>query len=145
MRPKYLFSIISIVAVFAVILVMLAIGFIPLSADAKTNPQAGVRDVTVETVEVQADSGAFTPTAEPLASQMAPSRDGPSQDGISQDGSSLLKIRCARCHTTQSLIQIEKSKAEWVKALAKMESIGVQLDENEKNILIDYLAVADKP
>lgn len=144
MRPKYLFSIISIVAVFAVILVMLAIGFIPLSADTKSNLQAGVRDVTVEPVEVQADSGAFIPTAEPLASQMAPSRDGQSQDGLSQGGPALLKSRCARCHTTQSLTQIKKSTAEWEKALAKMESMGVHLDENEKNILIDYLAAADK-
>jgi mono/diheme cytochrome c family protein len=139
MRPKFLFSIIGFVAVFAVILAMLTIGFIPLSADANINPQAGVQHVTVEPVEVQVDAGAFIPTAEPLASQVTPSQNDPS------DGLSLLKSRCARCHTTQSLIQIKKSNAEWEKALANMEAMGVHLDESEKVILIDYIATADTP
>ncbi len=136
MRPKYLFTIIGFVTAIAVILVMLAIGFIPLDPFTKINPQSGARDVPVESVEVQDDGGAFiSSTIEPPANEVT----------LLQDGPSLLESHCARCHSTQRITHIKKSYAEWEKALAQMEAMGVHLDESEKVVLLNYLAAADKP
>jgi hypothetical protein len=136
MRPKYLFITISFVTAIAVILVMLATGFIPLDTFTKINPQSGARDVPVESVEVQDDAGAFiSSTIEPPATQVT----------LLQDGPSLLESHCARCHSTQRITKIKKSYAEWEKALAQMEAMGVHLDESEKVVLLNYLAAADKP
>jgi hypothetical protein len=136
MRPKYLFTTIGFLTAIAVILVMLSKGFIPLSTFTKVNPQSGGRDVPVESVEVQDDAGVLiTSTIEPPATQVT----------LLQDGSSLLESHCARCHSTQKITQIKKSYAEWERALAQMEGMGVHLDESEKVVLLNYLAAAGKP
>jgi hypothetical protein len=135
MRPRYIFATIGSVAVFFVILVMLAAGFIPPDAISKRSSQSAVNSRTPDSAEVQVDAG--TPqfsTPEPLATPVA----------LEQDGPSLLKSRCAQCHITRSLEQIKKSQAEWETTLAKMETMGVHLDEAEKVVLVEYLAAADK-
>jgi hypothetical protein len=40
-------------------------------------------------------------------------------------------------------MQIKKPRAEWEKTLAQMEAMGVHLDNSEKAVLLDYLALAD--
>ena len=90
----------------------------------------------MEHVAVQIDAGALvSTTTEPVASQAAPM----------QDGLELLKTHCAQCHVTAWFDQIEKPRAEWEEALARMEAMGVQLSDTEKDVLLNYLAVADKP
>jgi cytochrome c5 len=136
MRPKYLFTTISFVLVFAVVLVMLAIGFIPLRGGNQADSQSDAREVTVERVDVQIAASTYIPsTTEPLVSETASRQDGPS----------LLESHCAQCHNTQSLEQTKKSYAEWEKTLSHMETMGVHLDESEKVVLIKYLAVTDNP
>jgi hypothetical protein len=136
MRPRYIFATIGFVTVFVVILVMLTAGFIPPGPVTKISTQTGPRNVSVESAEVQVDAGAsHSSTPEPLASPVTPKQDGPS----------LLESHCAQCHITRSLEQIKKSHAEWETTLAKMEAMGVHLNESEKVVLFEYLAVTDKP
>lgn len=49
------------------------------------------------------------------------------------------------CHVPEWFDQIEKSPAEWEAVLERMKLLGVQLSDTEKDILLDYLAAADKP
>lgn len=134
MRPKYLFTTISFVMVIAVVLVMLAIGFIPLRGANQVDSQSDVRDAPMEHVNIQIATSTIIPsTRVPLASQSVSLQDGPS----------LLERHCAQCHPTQGLEKTQKSYAEWEKTLSHMETMGVHLDESEKTILLKYLAVTD--
>jgi cytochrome c5 len=134
MRLRYLFTTISFVIVFAVVLVMLAIGFIPLSAGNQINSQSNIRNVPVERVDVRITAGAtISSTTEPLVFQAA----------SLQDGSSLLESHCAQCHNTKSLEKTKKSYAEWKKTLSHMETMGVHLNDSEKVDLLNYLTATD--
>lgn len=132
MRPRYFFvTMISNVA-FAVILTLLASCSGPPNIADQIEPRPDVRDALAEHVAVQDDTGE---TAETVASQAA----------ATQDGLTLLKTNCAACHVTAWFDQFEKTRSEWEMALDRMEAMGVQLSDAEKDILLDYLAVADKP
>ncbi len=79
MRPRYIFATIGSVAVFFVILVMLAAGFIPPDAVSKISSQSAVNSQTPESTEIQVDAGTpHSSTPEPLASPVTPEQDGPS-------------------------------------------------------------------
>jgi cytochrome c5 len=129
MRLRY-----RLITIFAVIQVLLAACSTPPSTVAQTNSLSDVGDALVERVEVQADAGGLiSATTEPVTPQVTPL----------QDGLSLLESRCTQCHIAQWLMQIKKPRAKWEKTLAQMEAMGVHLDNSEKAVLLDYLALAD--
>lgn len=122
-------------AVFAVILVLLASCSAPANSATPVDTPPDVRDVLVEDVASQVDAGArVSATTEPATSQATPM----------QDGLALLKSHCSGCHVIAWFDQIEKPRAEWEKVIDKMEAMGVRLSDTEKDILVDYLAVAEK-
>jgi hypothetical protein len=136
MRPRHLSIPFIFGAVFAVILVLLASCSIPPNSATQVDSPNDVQDALVEHVAVQGDPGAIvSATMEPAASQAIPVPDGPA----------LLKTHCVRCHVITSLDQIEKPRNEWENALARMEAMGVNLSDTEKEVLLNYLAVADQP
>ena len=133
-RTRYMFLALSSVAIFAVVLVLLAINSVPASAVPPISSTFDTRDVTTEQVELQTDTGASNPiTTEPSGSQVAPLPDGPS----------VIANQCNKCHTNEWLKQIKKTPAEWEEVLAKMKWMGVRLSDTERIALIDYLAIAD--
>ena len=67
------------------------------------------------------------------------------QETSLQDGASLLKIRCARCHTVELIKQTNQTRDEWGNTLVQMEKMGVTLSDDKKIVLIDYLTGVDKP
>lgn len=62
-----------------------------------------------------------------------------------QDGLAILQANCIGCHVTAWFDQFEKSISEWEEVLDQMEAMGVRLSDTEKGILLNYLAVADRP
>jgi cytochrome c5 len=62
-----------------------------------------------------------------------------------QDGDSLINSRCARCHTVELLKQTKQTRAEWENTLAQMANTGVNLSDEEKIVLIDFLTDIDTP
>jgi hypothetical protein len=56
-----------------------------------------------------------------------------------------LESHCAQCHVVEGLQQMRKARSEWDYTLTQMEALGASLDEQEKVILLDYLAVTGKP
>jgi mono/diheme cytochrome c family protein len=127
MRPVNFLVALIIVAFLVAILVL-------LSGGTQINSAAGLMDDPQETVTIEAGER-ISITSKPVESLVS-SRE---------DGRSLLESHCAKCHLTQGLKQLKKSRSEWEVTLAQMEALGAHLNDAEKAILIDYLASAENP
>ena len=136
MRPGKFFITIIFNLVFAVFLAVQASCATAPSIATQTVSTPDARDALMGHVASQADAGELVSTIkEPDAVQGTPM----------QDGLKLLTTHCAGCHATTWFDKIEKPRAEWDLVLERMKSLGVQLSNTEKDILLDYLAIADKP
>lgn len=136
MRPGNFFITIIFNAFFVVVLAMQASCAAPQSIATQTGSPPGARDALTEQITSQAD-----------ASELVSAAREPDiyQGRLMQDGLTLLKSRCTMCHAPEWFGQFEKSPAEWETVLERMKSLGVQLSDTEKDILLDYLVAADKP
>ncbi|MEW6716599.1 MAG: hypothetical protein AB1345_03720 [Chloroflexota bacterium] len=56
------------------------------------------------------------------------------------DGSTLLQERCTECHSLARVEQAQKNLDEWERVVNSMINKGAQLNEDEKALLIEYLA-----
>ena len=56
------------------------------------------------------------------------------------DGQSLMQERCSVCHSTSRITSAHKTAAEWTTTVQKMVSRGAQLNSQEQQTLLDYLA-----
>jgi hypothetical protein len=56
------------------------------------------------------------------------------------DGQTLMQERCSVCHSTDRITSAHKTAAEWTTTVDLMVSKGAQLDSQEKQTLIDFLA-----
>lgn len=61
------------------------------------------------------------------------------------DGPTLLQDHCAKCHSVHALERSERSRSDWEKILSRMERRGVRLSEEERDALLFYLVIPDKP
>jgi mono/diheme cytochrome c family protein len=65
----------------------------------------------------------------------------PTPSSGSSDGQSLMQERCSVCHSTARITSAHKTTAEWTTTVERMISHGAQLNSQEQQILIDYLAI----
>lgn len=135
MRSRFAIIIVLSGVVFAAIFALRAAGSLPQIAVSPTDAPR-VEAAAAEPVEVQIEEQTPMPATVALAM---------TQEAERQDGPALLKEHCTQCHTAQMLEQINQPRGDWEKALAKMEGFGVTLDEAEKVVLLDYLAVGEQP
>jgi cytochrome c5 len=56
------------------------------------------------------------------------------------DGQTLLQERCTVCHNLNRVISAHKTAAQWTTTVERMVGKGAQLDAQEQQTLIDYLA-----
>ncbi|MFP4343977.1 MAG: hypothetical protein ACLFU8_04710 [Anaerolineales bacterium] len=56
------------------------------------------------------------------------------------DGETLLQTRCIECHDLQRVTDEEKTEAEWEETVERMIELGAELNVEEKEVLVDYLA-----
>lgn len=56
------------------------------------------------------------------------------------DGAALLDQRCSACHSPDRAKQAPRSKGEWETTVTRMIGKGAQLNDAEKQTLVDYLA-----
>ena len=134
MRPRYLLLTAFVVAILVTILVMNAGAFQTPGISPSTLPRSNTENVRAERPEVQA--GNTVPAAVTFK------RTG-RQDAPALDGASLLRTHCSQCHLVQRFEQSNRARADWEKALSRMEEIGVQLSDTERKVLLDYLVVRD--
>ena len=71
------------------------------------------------------NSSATTPTA---------------SSGGSLDGQTLMQERCSVCHSTDRITSAQKTADQWTTTVQRMVSHGAQLNAQEQQTLIDYLA-----
>jgi hypothetical protein len=55
-------------------------------------------------------------------------------------GQELLTDRCTGCHSLDRVRNSERSRGEWEDVVEWMETYGVELTDEEQEILVDYLA-----
>ncbi len=136
MRSKYLLMIILCVTALVAITVLIGAnsaraGTFPLSRTASK-----AQDVQTQRTQVKTE----VDSPKPSTVIRTPSIETPLPDG-----QSLLQSRCTQCHELRRLQQIKKSRTEWAKSLSRMEWLNVRLSDTEKTVLLDYLAMVDKP
>jgi cytochrome c5 len=73
-----------------------------------------------------------------------PSSSTSTQDSVQGNGSvsgqTLMDVRCSVCHSTSRITSAQKTLDEWTNTVDRMINKGAQLNADEKQILIDYLA-----
>jgi mono/diheme cytochrome c family protein len=62
------------------------------------------------------------------------------QPAANSDGAALLDQRCSACHSPDRAKQAPRSKSDWEKTVTRMIGKGAQLNDAEKQTLVDYLA-----
>lgn len=55
-------------------------------------------------------------------------------------GQQLLQERCTGCHSLDQVRNSERTRAEWEDVVEWMLTYGVELTDQEQEILVDYLA-----
>ena len=70
----------------------------------------------------------------------APQEEQPTQPSSTGDGAALLEGRCTTCHSLERTTSTRKTRDEWEKTVIRMVSKGAELNEEEQEILIEYLA-----
>ncbi len=56
------------------------------------------------------------------------------------DGATLLQERCSVCHSLERVQQAQKTSSEWEQTVTRMVGRGAELSEEERLLLIAYLA-----
>ena len=76
---------------------------------------------------------------EPTASATAPPQN-PTAGPAEPEGLVLLEERCTVCHGLDRVERAQKTREAWVSTVDRMVSIGAQLSDAEKEVLVAYLA-----
>ncbi|MBN1815479.1 MAG: hypothetical protein JXA14_26840 [Anaerolineae bacterium] len=99
------------------------------------------------------------PTAEPIEEESPPTEipmgvpeptavmsplesplESPIEPPAPVDGQVLLQERCATCHDLVRVTGAKKDRAGWAQSVDRMIGKGAQLSDEERVVLIDYLA-----
>jgi mono/diheme cytochrome c family protein len=64
----------------------------------------------------------------------------PSPENAAIDGATLLQNRCGSCHSVEKVTNKTKSAKGWEANISRMVKKGAKLTEEEKAILVDYMA-----
>jgi hypothetical protein len=61
-------------------------------------------------------------------------------EAVAVDGATLLEERCTQCHNLDRVTSASKTEEEWLANVEDMIQKGAQLNEQEKEVLVAYLA-----
>ncbi|NJD03855.1 MAG: hypothetical protein FIA99_14930 [Ruminiclostridium sp.] len=61
------------------------------------------------------------------------------------DGESILKSSCTKCHDLDKIKDAKKTRDEWQTTIKDMIEAGAKVSDEQKPILLDYLAKNYKP
>ena len=62
------------------------------------------------------------------------------QPAAALDGATLMDERCSTCHTTKRITSAQLTAEEWTALVDRMVNKGAELNADERQTLIDYLA-----
>jgi hypothetical protein len=75
-----------------------------------------------------------------VASACGGGAEEPDGEAMDIDGETLLQERCTECHGLDRVTSVEQTRAEWEETVTDMIERGARLNEEEKTVLVDYLA-----
>ena len=67
-------------------------------------------------------------------------QEAPAGEQVAVGGQTLLEERCTECHDLERTTSQQKTRAEWEETVSRMIDRGAELNEDEKAVLVDYLA-----
>lgn len=126
------------IKLFAVLLVV----FLLVAACSKAEPPAisVTTEAPVETATSLPTEAPAVETEAPVAQTDAPSLQQPPPVAPTIDGKELLESRCISCHALSRTTNETGTKEEWDAVVTRMIGKGANLSEDEKAILVQYLA-----
>ena len=80
------------------------------------------------------------PTTPPTEAPQEETEEQPAEPAPEGDGAALLEERCTECHGLDRTTSARKTREEWEQTVTRMVSKGAELNEEEQDILITYLA-----
>lgn len=131
MRRLCFFARFSVTLLAALVVITVA-GCVPSNHVDRTNPPIDMGGNLVDGVVSNSSMG-INATTQVVQSPQLP------------DGQSLFGSYCTQCHIAPLLENSKKTRDDWEAVLAQMEEMGLSIEENEKEILLDYLTRAGKP
>jgi cytochrome c5 len=85
------------------------------------------------------EESAATKEVDPSTSLLSTPESGINSGEKPLSGPSIMETHCSECHVIQVLEQNSKSRSDWEITLEKMGDFGLQLSQEEQDILLDYL------
>jgi cytochrome c5 len=114
-------------------LVVMAGVLIACGGPEATEPPAEVQPTALPTEVPQEEEPAAPPTE-------VPQEEPPTEPSPAGDGAALLEERCTVCHGLDRTTSARKTREEWEQTVVRMVGKGAELNEEEQEILIAYLA-----
>lgn len=69
-----------------------------------------------------------------------PAGSGSTGESVAIDAQALLEGRCTECHPLSRTTSASKSREQWDETVTRMIGYGVELNDEEQVVLVDYLA-----
>ena len=95
--------------------------------------------VTIDTPEAPT-SQPGDPTSQPEAPTSQPEASVVPTSISTLDGRALMQERCTKCHTTDRIESAHKTAEQWKTTVNRMISKGAELNPQEAQVLVDFLA-----
>lgn len=121
-RSKY------VAHIFFIALVFLTSYFVFSKVTAQTKPTSSRQDNSLEQQFIQGE-------ARDISINVTQAVVSQQQLGAQE----IINSKCVPCHVRSSFDQVEKTRVEWEKNLQEMEAMGVQLSQDQKDVLLEYL------
>jgi cytochrome c5 len=80
------------------------------------------------------------PTTPPTEAPQEETEEQPAEPAPGGDGAALLEERCTVCHGLDRTTAALKTREEWEQTVTRMVAKGAELNEEEQDMLITYLA-----
>ena len=80
------------------------------------------------------------PTTPPTEAPQEETGEQPAEPAPEGDGAALLEERCATCHGLDRTTSARKTREQWEQTVTRMVAKGAELNAEEQDILIAYLA-----
>jgi mono/diheme cytochrome c family protein len=90
--------------------------------------------------EAPTEAATEPPTEPPTEVPAEEPTEEPTQESVAITGEVLLQERCTVCHTLDRVMRAGHSALGWEQTVDRMVKRGAELNDEERTVLIDYLA-----
>ena len=113
--------------------------FLLSACGTSATPEATTAPTQAQPTERPTERPTEAPTAVPAPTETQEVTQ-PTEEASVLDGEGLLESRCTRCHDLNRVRNAKKTLAEWEQNVTRMIGKGAELNEEEKDFLVNFLA-----